>query len=82
MSNSKWETIAHFAAFIALIMSGANIYLDHFYVPDILGPDLSIQGFPFISQSKQSGKHTLDYKQNKQLFYAPARSLSDYEKTS
>lgn len=41
MANSKWETVAHIAGVLALIISGLNLYYNHFN-----GPELSIQSFP------------------------------------
>ena len=41
MTDSKFETFAHIAGILALVILGINLYYDH-----VQGPDLSIQSFP------------------------------------
>ena len=41
MTDSKFETFAHIAGVLALVILGINLYYDH-----VQGPDLSIQSFP------------------------------------
>ena len=41
MSDSKFETFAHIAGILALVILGINLYYDH-----VQGPELSIQFFP------------------------------------
>ena len=61
MSNSKCETASHFAAILSLLMLVLNLYLSFFFVPDILGPDLSIQGFPLDNGIRQFDLQNIEF---------------------